>query len=233
MDRDHRGANRPGVADGPSECGLPKQTRHPGPRRSAGPQHCPQSSHTSIGLPLVADGRRRARRCERPGRSCGCPPRGEPDEAGRAGSVSRRPPGRLREPDAEVPGRRRGRRGGPSAGRNHHRAGFGARGGRGPRPRATAVADCMTRDPCTIATDEVASTAAERMIELGVRHLPRWRKIALWACSPRRTCCTSAVHCRRNCSAVSPRERTPGPLAARRRRRRTRCRRRSSAPQTM
>jgi CBS domain-containing protein len=39
-------------------------------------------------------------------------------------------------------------------------------------PRATPVSDCMTRDPRTIVADQVASSAAERMIELGVRHLP-------------------------------------------------------------
>jgi CBS domain-containing protein len=39
-------------------------------------------------------------------------------------------------------------------------------------PRTTAVSDCMTESPQTIATGEPASTAAERMIELGVRHLP-------------------------------------------------------------
>lgn len=39
-------------------------------------------------------------------------------------------------------------------------------------PKTTRVSDCMTRDPRTIAADQVASSAAERMIELGVRHLP-------------------------------------------------------------
>ena len=39
-------------------------------------------------------------------------------------------------------------------------------------PRTTVVSDCMTQSPHTIAADEPASTAAERMIELGVRHLP-------------------------------------------------------------
>jgi CBS domain-containing protein len=42
-------------------------------------------------------------------------------------------------------------------------------------PRRTAVSDCMTQSPHTIAADEVASIAAERMIELGVRHLPVMR----------------------------------------------------------
>jgi CBS domain-containing protein len=39
-------------------------------------------------------------------------------------------------------------------------------------PRTTVVSDSMTRSPHTIAAAEPASTAAERMIELGVRHLP-------------------------------------------------------------
>lgn len=39
-------------------------------------------------------------------------------------------------------------------------------------PKATPVSDCMTQDPRTIAAEEVASRAAEQMIELGVRHLP-------------------------------------------------------------
>jgi CBS domain-containing protein len=42
-------------------------------------------------------------------------------------------------------------------------------------PRTTAVSDCMTQSPHTIAAHEPASMAAERMIELGVRHLPVMR----------------------------------------------------------
>lgn len=42
-------------------------------------------------------------------------------------------------------------------------------------PEATAVFDCMTRDPRTIDAEEVASAAVERMIEVGVRHLPVMR----------------------------------------------------------
>jgi CBS domain-containing protein len=39
-------------------------------------------------------------------------------------------------------------------------------------PEVTTAAECMTQDPRTIAADQAASTAVERMIELGVRHLP-------------------------------------------------------------
>jgi CBS domain-containing protein len=39
-------------------------------------------------------------------------------------------------------------------------------------PRVTTAAECMTQGPRTIAADEAASTAVERMIDLGVRHLP-------------------------------------------------------------
>jgi CBS domain-containing protein len=39
-------------------------------------------------------------------------------------------------------------------------------------PRDTPASACMTADPQTIAPDAEAEEAAERMIDLGVRHLP-------------------------------------------------------------
>ena len=39
-------------------------------------------------------------------------------------------------------------------------------------PERASASERMTPDPLTIDRDELATTAAERMIELGVRHLP-------------------------------------------------------------